>query len=79
MLSIAPDEYVIMAISQEKARTTIVRTAVAAVESELLIPHLARIAVIPAKNAEPKANIIHISPRHFRPACRCRADIRLEV
>ena len=37
-----------------------VRTAVAAVESVFLIPHFASIAVIPAKNAEPNANHIHI-------------------
>ena len=47
-------------ISQEKSSTTMVRTAVATVESVLRMPHLARIAVMPAKKAEPKANKIHI-------------------
>ena len=42
-------------ITQEKIRTTIVRTAVATVESVCRIPHLARIEVIPAKKAEPTA------------------------
>ena len=37
-----------------------VRTAVATVESVLRMPHLARMAVMPAKKAEPKANKIHI-------------------
>ena len=49
-------------ISQEKASTTIVRTAVATVESVLRMPHLASMAVAPAKTAEPKANMIHILP-----------------
>ena len=45
---------------QEKIRTTTVRTAVATVESVFRIPHLARIEVTPAKNAEPIANKSHI-------------------
>ena len=48
-------EPTISTISHEKASTMIVRTAVAASESVFLIPHFARIAVIPAKNAEPNA------------------------
>ena len=53
-------ELVIKTISQAKRSTTMVRIAVATVESVFLIPHFARIAVIPAKNAEPNANVIHI-------------------
>ena len=48
-------------ISQEKASTTMVRSAVARLESVLRMPHLAKTAVIPAKNAEPKANRTHIT------------------
>ena len=44
------------AIRAEKSRTTIVLIAVATVESVSFIPHLARIEVMPAKNAEPTAN-----------------------
>ena len=40
---------------QEKSSTTTVRAAVAMVESVFRIPHLARIDVTPAKNAEPTA------------------------
>lgn len=47
-------------ISQEKSSTTIVRSAVAVLESVSRIPIFASIDVIPAKRAEPKANIIHI-------------------
>lgn len=47
-------------ISQEKTRTTTVRTAVATVESVFRMPHFARIAVIPEKNAEPTAYKTHI-------------------
>ena len=43
------------AIRQAKMRTTIVRIAVATVESVSLIPHFASIAVTPAKKAEPNA------------------------
>ena len=42
-------------ISQEKNKMTIVLIAVAKLESVFFIPILASIAVIPAKNAEPKA------------------------
>lgn len=49
-------------MTQEKIRTMIVRMAVATVESVFLIPHFARIDVRPAKNAEPKAQGIHITP-----------------
>ena len=38
-----------------------VRIAVATVESVFRMPHLARMAVTPAKNAEPIANRSHIS------------------
>lgn len=53
-------EPAIRTISHENISTIIVRTAVAASESVFLIPHFVRIAVMPAKNAEPKANSIHI-------------------
>ena len=46
----------------ENRRTTIVLIAVATLESVFLIPILARIAVIPANTAEPKANKTHINP-----------------
>ena len=46
--------------NHEKIQTTIVLNAVATVESVLLIPHLASIEVIPAKNDETSANINHI-------------------
>ena len=42
-------------IAQENTSTTQVRTAVATVESVRRIPHLARMAVMPAKKAEPNA------------------------
>ena len=42
-------------MSHEKMSTTTVRTAVARVEFTFSIPILARIAVTPAKNAEPRA------------------------
>ena len=45
---------------QEKTKTTAVLIAVAAVESVLLMPHFARIAVTPSKKAEPQANKTHI-------------------
>lgn len=47
-------------ISHENINTTIVRSAVATVESVFLIPHFAKIEVIPANKAEPNANTIHI-------------------
>ena len=47
-------------MTQEKSRTTMVRMAVATVESVRRMPHLARIAVSPAKSAEPNAMRIHI-------------------
>lgn len=37
-----------------------VRIAVATSESVFLIPHLAKMAVMPAKNVEPNANNTHI-------------------
>src|SRR5690606_3105119 len=52
-------------ISQEKMRTTIVLSAVATFESVFRIPIFDRMAVSPAKTAEPKAKTIHISPLHF--------------
>ena len=48
-------------IIHAKIRTTMVRIAVATVESVFRMPHLARMAVTPAKNAEPIANRSHIS------------------
>ena len=51
---------VIITMSHEKINTTNVRIAVATSESVFLIPHFARIAVIPAKNEEPAAYSIHI-------------------
>ena len=50
----------IAAISQEKARMMIVLNAVATAESVFLMPHFARIEVIPAKNAERNASTIHM-------------------
>ena len=46
---------VIQTMIQEKNNTMMVRTAVATSESVFLIPHFAKIAVIPAKNEEPIA------------------------
>ena len=46
-------------MTQEKIRTTQVRSAVATLESVFLIPHLAKTAVIPANRADAKANTIH--------------------
>ena len=48
-------------ISHEKIRTTIVRMAVATVESVLRMPHLASTAVSPANSAEPNAYKIHMT------------------
>ena len=50
-------------ISHEKISTTMVRMAVATSESVFLMPHFARTAVIPAKNAEPTANKPHMAAR----------------
>lgn len=47
-------------LTTKKNNTTIVRNAVATCEFVFLIPHLAKIDVIPAKNAEPNAHNIHI-------------------
>ncbi len=47
-------------ISQENASTITVRMAVATVESVRRTPHFARMAVSPAKRAEPNAKNIHI-------------------
>ena len=44
-----------------KTRTTTVRIAVATVESVFWMPHLAKMAVTPAKNAEQTAKNNHIS------------------
>ena len=58
-----PDQVpVTRTISQENRSTTTVRIAVATSESVFLIPHFARIAVIPAKNEEPTAKSTHIFP-----------------
>ena len=48
-------------MTQANARTTMVLMAVATVESVSRMPHLARMAVIPAKNADPHANATHIA------------------
>ena len=53
-------ESTINTINHEKIKITIVLIAVAKCESIFLIPIFARIAVIPAKNADPKAYIIHM-------------------
>jgi hypothetical protein len=45
---------------EAKISTITVRMAVATFESVFLIPIFARIAVIPANRADPKANKIHI-------------------
>ena len=47
-------------IPQEKASTITVRIAVATVESVRRMPHFAKTAVSPAKNAEANAKSIHI-------------------
>ena len=62
---IVPAEPTIITIIMDMISTTIVRTAVATVESVLRIPHFASIAVIPAKNAEPAANKSHICNSSF--------------
>ena len=54
-------EPTIHTISHEKSSTTMVRMAVAASESVLRMPHLARTAVSPANSAEPNAKITHIT------------------
>ena len=61
MDEIVPCEPVINTISHENASTTMVRMAVATVESVFRMPHLARMAVRPAKSAEPNAKKIHMS------------------
>jgi hypothetical protein len=48
-------------ISHEKSKTITVRIAVATCESVFFIPHLAKIDVIPAKNADPNAKSSHIT------------------
>ena len=45
----------IQTMPQENSSTTMVRTAVATLESVFRIPHFANIEVSPAKNAEPTA------------------------
>ena len=52
---------VLKTINHEKIKTTIVRNAVATWESVFLIPHLARIDVIPANKADPNAYKTHIN------------------
>ena len=47
-------------MAQEKISTTMVRMAVATVESVLRMPHLAKMEVRPANSAEPTANISHM-------------------
>lgn len=60
MLPMPDCEPTINTIIHEKISTTIVLIAVATVESVFFIPHFARIAVSPAKIAEPNANTTHI-------------------
>ena len=55
-----PAEPTMSTMTSDIISTTIVRIAVATVESVFLIPHFARIAVAPAKSAEPSANNTHI-------------------
>ena len=55
-----PMEPAAAAAIQENISTTIVRSAVAKSESVFRMPHLARIAVMPAKNADNIAIISHI-------------------
>ena len=54
-------EPTISTIIHENSNTTTVLSAVATSESVSLIPHFARIEVIPAKNAESTAIISHMS------------------
>lgn len=54
-------EPAIKTIIQEKTNTTQVLRAVTTSESASRMPHLARIAVIPANSADSIANKIHIS------------------
>ena len=55
-------------MAQENINITMVRIAVAILESVFLIPILASIAVIPANIAEPNAYTTHI-PYHFPLTC----------
>ena len=48
-------------MTQASIRTTMVRIAVATVESVCRMPHFASMAVTPAKKAEPAAKRSHIS------------------
>lgn len=65
ILAICPWDPVMKTITQEKASTIMVRTAVATVESVVRMPHFAKMAVSPAKTAEPKAKSIHMFLSHF--------------
>ena len=64
---IDPAEPTMKTMSQENAKTMIVRIAVATVESIVRMPHLARIDVKPEKKAEPTANAIHINAPFHTP------------
>ena len=60
MFRISPWEPTTNTMVHAKASTTRVRMAVATVESVFRMPHLARMAVTPAKSADPAAKRIHI-------------------
>ena len=55
----------IKTITHAKSSTTMVRIAVATSESVFLIPHFARMDVIPAKKADRIAMISHINRSPF--------------
>ena len=59
------------AIIQAKTSTTQVRSAVATSESVVLIPHFARIEVVPAKKADANAARIQDKAASFHEQCLC--------
>ena len=59
MLPMVPMDPEMPAIAQAKTSTTQVRMAVATSESVCLMPHLAKMDVMPAKNADANAATTH--------------------
>lgn len=59
MLPMVPMDQEMPAIAQAKTSTTQVRMAVATSESVCLMPHLAKMDVMPAKNADANAATTH--------------------
>ena len=66
MLPIPSREPTISTMKKDMRRTTIVRRAVATVESVFRMPHLARIEVTPAKRADKSAKSTHMIIPFFR-------------